>query len=54
MYDIVIIGGGIVGLTTGYQILKENPDKRLLVLEKEKSVGMHQTGHNSVVIHKGF
>ena len=54
MYDIVIIGGGIVGLATGYQILKAYPNKKLLVLEKEKNVGMHQTGHNSGVIHSGI
>ena len=54
MFDVIIIGGGIVGLATGYQILKEFPDKKLLVLEKEKDVGMHQTGHNSGVIHSGI
>ena len=54
MFDVIIIGGGIVGLATGHQILKEFPDKKLLVLEKEKDVGMHQTGHNSGVIHSGI
>ena len=39
MFDVIIIGGGIVGLATGYQILKEFPDKKFLVLEKEKNVG---------------
>ena len=54
MFDVIIIGGGIVGLATGYQILKEFPDKKLLVLEKAIDVGMHQTGHNRGVIHSGI
>ena len=54
MYDLVIIGGGIVGLATAYQISLLFPKKRILVLEKENSVGLHQTGHNSGVIHSGI
>ena len=54
MFDVIIIGGGIVGLSAGYQILKAFPDKKLMVLEKEKDVGMHKTGHNSGVIHSGI
>ena len=54
MFDVIIIGGGIVGLTTGYQILKDDPSKKLLIIEKETDVGMHQTGHNSGVIHSGI
>ena len=54
MFDVIIIGGGIVGLATGYQILKDDPAIKLLVLEKETDVGMHQTGHNSGVIHSGI
>ena len=53
MFDVIIIGGGIIGLATGYQILKDHPKKKLLILEKETDVGMHQTGHNSGVVHSG-
>ena len=53
-YDIVIVGGGIVGLATGYHLLKKNPRLRLVILEKEKVLAAHQTGHNSGVIHSGL
>ncbi|MFQ6678512.1 MAG: L-2-hydroxyglutarate oxidase [Fidelibacterota bacterium] len=53
-YDVIIIGGGIIGLTTGYTILREKPDTNLLILEKETDVALHQTGHNSGVIHSGI
>ena len=53
-YDITIIGAGIVGLATAYKILEQNPDLKLLMLEKEPGVGMHQTGNNSGVIHSGI
>ena len=53
MYDVVIIGGGIVGLATGHMLLKNNPRLRLAVLEKEAKVGQHQTGHNSGVYIQG-
>lgn len=52
-YDIVIIGAGIVGLSTAWQMKNKYPDKRIAVLEKESSVALHQTGHNSGVIHAG-
>ena len=42
-YDIIIIGAGIVGLSTAYKILGKNPGIRLLILEKEQGVAMHQT-----------
>ncbi len=54
VYDVVIIGGGIVGLATAYQILQDKPDTKLLILEKEAKVASHQTGHNSGVIHSGL
>ncbi|MGO4887538.1 L-2-hydroxyglutarate oxidase [Anaerobacillus sp. MEB173] len=54
MYDVAIIGGGIVGLSTGMAILKGNPDSRIIIIEKEKELAMHQTGHNSGVIHSGI
>ncbi len=54
MQDVVIIGGGIVGLATGYHILLQRPGLKLTVLEKEDRVAAHQTGHNSGVIHSGL
>lgn len=51
---IVIIGGGIVGLATAYQLQKRNPDLQITILEKEAEVSQHQTGHNSGVIHSGI
>jgi (S)-2-hydroxyglutarate dehydrogenase len=53
-YDFIIIGGGIVGLATAYQILKQNKHLKIGVLEKENTVAAHQTGHNSGVIHSGL
>jgi len=53
-YDVLIIGGGIVGLATALQILKISPRRRLLLLEKEGNLGLHQTSHNSGVIHSGL
>ncbi len=52
--DVVIVGGGIVGLSTAYSLLTNNPALKLVVLEKEASLGAHQTGHNSGVIHSGL
>ena len=53
-YDIIIVGGGIVGLATAYKLVTHHPQKKILVLEKEKEVAAHQTGHNSGVIHSGI
>ncbi len=53
-YDFTIIGGGIVGLSTGMALDQYYPGARILVLEKEKSWASHQTGHNSGVIHSGI
>lgn len=53
-YDIIVVGGGIVGLATAYKLSIQNPNKTILVLEKEKEVAAHQTGHNSGVIHSGI
>ncbi|MCL4104624.1 UNVERIFIED_CONTAM: hypothetical protein GTU68_004578 [Idotea baltica] len=52
--DILIIGGGIVGLATAYNALLKNPDCSVAVLEKESSMAQHQTGHNSGVLHSGI
>lgn len=54
MYDIVVIGGGIVGLATALNLQQKNPQLKLLVLEKEDRLAAHQTGHNSGVIHSGI
>ncbi len=53
-YDIVIIGGGIVGLATAMQLKKSNPELKVVLLEKEKTLAAHQTGNNSGVIHSGL
>ena len=52
--DFIVIGGGIVGLATGLRILEARPGAKLLLLEKEDSLGRHQTGHNSGVLHAGL
>lgn len=54
MYDMVIIGGGIIGLSTAMHLAEMKPGARIAVLEKESELGMHQTGHNSGVIHSGI
>ncbi|GAA4420449.1 L-2-hydroxyglutarate oxidase [Nibrella viscosa] len=54
MTDVVIIGGGIVGLATALQLKKQRPGLTVTVIEKELSVARHQTGHNSGVIHSGL
>ena len=53
-YDVLIIGGGVVGLATGLQLLKGNPALKVAIIEKESSVARHQTGNNSGVIHSGL
>lgn len=53
-FDIVVVGGGIVGLASAYKISLARPDIRIAVLEKEEKVAAHQTGHNSGVIHSGL
>lgn len=53
-YDIAIIGGGIVGLASGYQLQTNFPDLRIVIFEKENELAFHQTGNNSGVIHSGL
>mgnify|MGYP001457746562 FL=1 len=53
MYDFVVIGGGIVGASTALSLVTMYPEKRTILIEKEKSFASHQTGHNSGVIHAG-
>lgn len=52
--DILIVGAGIIGLSTAYQLSEINPDKKIVVLDKESRAAEHQTGHNSGVIHSGI
>lgn len=52
--DVAIVGGGIVGLATAYRLQERYPKIRVVVLEKEREVAMHQTGHNSGVLHSGI
>ena len=52
--DIVIVGAGIVGMATAYQLIHANPNLKISVIEKEANIALHQTGHNSGVIHSGI
>ncbi|KHT46094.1 L-2-hydroxyglutarate oxidase [Vibrio sinaloensis] len=53
MYDYIVIGGGIVGVSTAWQLQSRYPEKTILLIEKESGFSHHQTGHNSGVIHAG-
>src|SRR6516162_3356856 len=53
-YDVVIVGGGIVGAALAFELLNRRRPLRLALLEKESTVGQHQTGHNSGVLHSGI
>ena len=52
--DVAVIGGGLVGLATAYQLLRRRPDLRLALVEKEPELACHQSGHNSGVLHAGL
>src|SRR5688572_10494179 len=52
--DVAVIGGGIVGLATAYNLTQRFPERRVVVLEKEAQLAQHQTGHNSGVLHSGI
>ncbi|MCH7410402.1 L-2-hydroxyglutarate oxidase [Belliella sp. DSM 111904] len=54
LYDIIIIGGGIVGLATGLKIKEQKQELNIAILEKENELAKHQTGNNSGVIHSGL
>lgn len=54
MFDFIIVGGGIVGLSTAYSLIRAFPSKKVMVIEKEAAWASHQTGHNSGVIHSGI
>lgn len=53
-YDIIIVGGGIVGLATAYQLKEKNAALKIALIEKENELASHQTGNNSGVIHSGI
>ena len=53
-FDIAIVGGGIVGLATAFQLQTNFKDLNIVVFEKEKELAFHQTGRNSGVIHSGL
>lgn len=53
-YDYIVVGAGIVGLSTAWQLQQSEPQASVLLLEKEAGVGRHQSGHNSGVIHSGI
>lgn len=54
MYDYIIVGAGLVGLSTAYHLKKKDPHSKILILEKEAKECQHQSGHNSGVIHSGI
>ena len=54
IFDIAIIGGGIVGAATFYQLQKHHPSLKIILLEKESRLAFHQTGNNSGVMHSGL
>jgi len=53
IYDYIVLGGGIVGVSTALSLITKHPGKKILLIEKERSFAKHQTGHNSGVIHAG-
>ena len=53
-FDVLIVGGGIIGLAAAREILSRQPGASLAIVEKEPTLGEHQTGHNSGVIHSGI
>ncbi|KAF6724114.1 L-2-hydroxyglutarate dehydrogenase, mitochondrial [Oryzias melastigma] len=53
-HDVVVVGGGIVGLATARELILRHPTLSFVLLEKEKELALHQTGHNSGVIHSGI
>ncbi len=53
-YEFVIIGAGIIGLSVALEIRKKRPGSKILIIEKEESVGCHASGRNSGVLHAGF
>ena len=52
-YDVAVVGGGLVGLSSAWQLLRAQPQRRVVVLEKEADVAVHQSDRNSGVVHAG-
>lgn len=53
-YDFIVVGAGLVGLSAALSVKEKYPDKKILIIEKERTVSFHQSGHNSGVIHSGI
>jgi (S)-2-hydroxyglutarate dehydrogenase len=53
-FDVAVVGAGLVGLATAMALLEQRPGLRLAVLEKEDRIAVHQSGHNSGVLHAGL
>lgn len=53
-YDLVVVGGGIVGVATARELKQRHPRWKVAIVEKEEKLAAHQTGHNSGVIHAGI
>jgi (S)-2-hydroxyglutarate dehydrogenase len=54
MYDYLIVGSGIIGMTIGYELIKENKNSKIAIIDKEEDVAKHASGRNSGVLHAGF
>jgi L-2-hydroxyglutarate oxidase len=54
LYDLLVIGGGIVGMATALRLKQSRPHLKVCVMEEERNLAQHQTGHNSGVIHSGI
>src|SRR5262249_7760469 len=52
--DVLIVGGGIVGLATAWHLTRDFPGRTVTIVEKESQLAQHQTGHNSGVLHSGI
>ena len=52
--DVLVVGGGIVGLATVWQLQQARPELKVALVEKEQALGKHQTGNNSGVLQSGL